>query len=168
MVRLFAMAEEVREFGEDITEDFKGALVGAEPADEVGRVVLEELVGVLGVDLHPGAEDRFVHVVSAAFDEGAPFHPLDQFFDIRGLKDDNMHDLDVFFEELGLVEGAGDAIEKEELLVGEVAVGGNEPFDKVVPDANGDVIRKEVAFACIGMVDLACRGLWGDTPKNIA
>ena len=45
--------------------------------------------------------------------------------------------------------------------MGEVSVSSNKHFYKVVPDAHGDIIREEVAFACIGMIELACGGLWG-------
>ena len=46
-----------------------------------------------------------------------------------------MHDLDVRLDQLGLVDVPWDAIEKKKLLVGEIPVGRNEPFDKMVPDA---------------------------------
>jgi len=50
------------------------------------------------------------------------------------------------------MDGAGDAVKEEELLVGKVPVCGDQPFDEVVPYADGDIIGQEVAFAGIGMV----------------
>ena len=41
MISFFGVAEEVGELGEDIAEDFKGALVGFKTADEVRGVMLK-------------------------------------------------------------------------------------------------------------------------------
>src|SRR5690349_8503245 len=99
--------------------------------------MLEEFLGIFSVDTHPGSEDLFVHIVGPPFYDSTPFHPLNEFFDFGGFQDDNMHDLDVVLQKLGLMDGSGYSIEEEKLLMGEIPVGCNKTFDVVVPDADG-------------------------------
>ena len=116
------IGEEVGKGDEDIAEDFKRGLVGVEAGDEVGGVVGEELEGLLFVDFHAGPEDFGVHVVVAFFDEGASLHPFDEDFDIGHIEDNDTRHFNIAAEKVCLTEGAGDPVEKEELLIGEVAI----------------------------------------------
>ena len=79
-----------------------------------------------------------------------------------------MHEFDVGIEELGLLCRTGDAIEEEELLVGEIPVGGDKPFHVVVPDPYGDLVGKEMAFTRIRMEQAPCRGLGGEAPEDVS
>ena len=66
----------------DIPEDFKGSLIGVKPADEAGRVMLEEFMGVFRIDLHAGLQDSLFQIVSASFNKSPPFHSFDENIDI--------------------------------------------------------------------------------------
>jgi len=79
-----------------------------------------------------------------------------------------MFDLDVLFQELGLGDGARDAVEEKKLLVREIPVCGNKTLNEVMPDPDGDIIREKMAFAGVRMVEFACRGLWGEASEDIS
>lgn len=74
----------------------------------------------------------------------------------------------MFFEQIGLAEGAGDAIEEKELLGGEIAVGGNEAVDEVVPNLDGDLVGKEKALGGVVVVEPACGRFRGKAPEDVA
>ena len=142
-------------------------MVRAEAGDQLIGVVLEELEGVSLVDLHAGVEDVGIHVVGPLFDEGAPLEALDELLNLLDLEDDDLLDLEVAVEEVGLSEGAGDAVEEEELLGGEVAIGGDEAVDVVVPDLDGHLVGEEEAFACVVVVELAGRRFGGEAAEDV-
>ena len=66
------------------------------------------------------------------------------------------------------MKGPGDAIEKEQLLMREIPVGGDEPFDVMVPDPQGDIIGEEVALTGIGVVELSGRGFRGEASEDLS
>ncbi len=109
-----------------------------------------------------------VHVVGALLEDGAPLDPLDEDVWVVDVEDEDPFNDNVFFEEVGLLEGAGDAVEEEELLVGEVAVGGNQAVDVVVPDLDGHFVGEEVAAAGVAVVELAGGGLGAEGSENVS
>lgn len=142
-------------------------MVGVEAGDEPVRIVLEEFGGVPLVDFHPGAEHAGIHVVGPLFNDGAPLDPLDQLFDVFDRKDDDFLDLDVFFEQIRLAEGAGDAVEEEELLRGEIAVGGDQAMDEVMPDLDRHFVGEKEPFSGVVVVELAGGRFRGEAPENV-
>lgn len=123
--------------------------------------MLEKLLRVALVDLHPGAENFGVHVIVPLFNESPSLHSPDQGFHVLRVQYNNLFDLNVLFQKIGLRDGSGNPVEKKELLIGEVAVGCNEAVQVVVPDLNRNFIREELSFACITVIELASRGFRG-------
>lgn len=64
--------------------------------------------------------------------------------------------------------GARDPVEQEELLVWEITVSSDKPFNIVMPDTDRDVVGDQMPFRGVRMVDLACRGLRGEAAEDIA
>ena len=52
--------------------------------------------------------------------------------------------------------------------MGEIPVCSDEPFDEMVPNSDGDVVRDEVSFACIRMVEFSCGRLGGEASKDVS
>lgn len=73
----------------------------------------------------------------------------------------------MFFEQFGLPDGAGDAVEQQELFGGEVAVGGDQTVDEVVQDLDGHFVGKQVAAAGVAVVELAGRGFGVETSEDV-
>lgn len=67
-----------------------------------------------------------------------------------------------------MAEGAGNAVEEEELLGGKVAVGGDEAVYVVVPYLDGYLVGKEEPFAGIGVVELAGGRLGRKAAEDVA
>ncbi len=143
-------------------------MVAVEAVDELFGVVFEEFEGFRLVDFHACPERFEVHVVVPFFDDGTALEAFDEGFCVADFEDDDPFDLDVFGDEFGLGEGAGQAVEEEELLRGVVAVGGDKAVDVVVPDFNGRFVGDEEAFAGVFLDDLAGRRLGGKAAEDVA
>lgn len=122
---------------------------------------------LFGINLHPCAQNAFIHIICPLLNDSASLHAFDELFGIFHLEDEDVHEFDVLVEQLGLFGRPGDAVEEKKLLVGEIPVGGDEPFHVVVPDADGDLIRQKVAFMGIGVEKAAGRGFRGEASKDI-
>ncbi len=142
-------------------------MIRVEAGDEPLGVVLQELGGVFLVDFHPGAEHAGVHVVGPLFDDGAPLDPFDQLVDVFDGEDDDFLDLDVFFKQIRLAEGAGDPVEEKELFRGKIAVGGDQAVDVVMPDLDRHLVGQEKPFSGVVVVELAGGRFGGEAPKDV-
>jgi hypothetical protein len=156
------------EIDEDVAEHFKGLLRGVEAGDEVFGIAAEHFGGVSLIDVHSGLENVMIEVIGPFFDEGAPLDSLDEDFSVGSFEDDDPLDLDIGVEEVDLAHGTRNAVEEEELLSGEIAVGCDEAMDVVVPDLDGHLVGKEEPFAGVGVEELAGGRLGGEAAKDIA
>ena len=66
-----------------------------------------------------------------------------------------------------MAERPGDAVQKEELLGGEIAVCRDQAVDVVVPDLDRHFVGQEKPFSCVIVVELAGWGFRGEAPENI-
>jgi len=102
-----------------------------------------------------------VEVVGPFFDDGSPLDAPDELFWVLGLEIDDALNDDEFVEEIGLADGAGDAVEKKKLLAGEIAVGRNQAMDKVVPNLDRHLIGEKKPLPREIVIELAGGGFRG-------
>lgn len=98
------------------------------------------MLGCLFINLNACVEHFFIKVIDAPFNEASSFHPFKQFACIGSFQDNNVNQIDVGLQELCLRHCARDAVEEQELLVGEVPVCCDQTFNVVVPDSYGHII----------------------------
>ena len=123
--------------------------------------MFQDFQGVFLIDIEAGFDDLGVEVVGPLFDDSPTLDAADELFGVVGLKIDDLLDDDEFVEEIGLANGAGDPVEKEELLAGEIAIGGNEAMDEVVPNLDRHLIGEKKPLPREIVIELAGRRFGG-------
>ncbi len=156
------------ESDQHVSEDFQGFLIPAKAGDNPVWVVLQNLHGISLVDFHTRHEHLGIEVVGTFFDQRAALESFDKLFDLRNFEADDLFDLDILVEEDCLADSSWEAIEQQQLLRGEVAIRGDESMDIMVPNLNGNLVRQKKTFSGVMLVELAGRGLGGETAEDVA
>lgn len=123
--------------------------------------MFQHFLRIFQIDIHPSFDHLGIEVIGPFFDDGSSLDSADELFGVVGLEVDDLFDGDEFMEEIDLPDGAGDAVEEEELLAGEITVGGNEAMDEMVPNLDGHLIGEEEPLSREVVVELAGWGLGG-------
>lgn len=155
------------ELDQHIPQNFEGFLMGLKMGHEVFRIMVEEFQGISLVDFHPGFEDVGIHVVRSFFNQRSPLQSLEELIGFVDVEDDNLFDLEVPLKQVGLLQGARNPVEEEQLLRGEVAVCRDQAMDKVMPNLDRRFIGEQESFCGVPVIELAGGRLWRETSKNI-